>query len=447
MKIAVVGAGVSGLAAAWSLNEHSEHEVHLFEADSRFGGHANTASFTRPGNKGANAVDVDTGFIVFNPSTYPNFLRFLSLYPELEAAIQPTEMTFSVSRDDGQFEWAGKTLGSVFCQPQRLFDRNMWRMLYDILRFNACATMLLLEPERKQDLSIGEYLEREGYSAAFRDDYLIPMTAAVWSTPPDKCALGFPARTLIQFMYNHHLLQIIGKPSWLTLRGGSRIYVDHIISLIPSPQLHLNTPVRAVSTTLALGPDQHQVELQTESGDTHTFDHVIFACHADTTLKSLRAGKGLTEEEERILSAFQFSGNEAILHADIRLMPKKRVAWSCWNYLTYSEIDTATGRKKANVDKVALTYCMNDLQHISEAEHGSVLVTLNPPFDPRAEEVVARYKYEHPVIDVEAVRAQDLLPSIQNIRGISYAGAWTKYGFHEDGFTSGLRAALSLQGM
>ncbi|KAF9820730.1 hypothetical protein IEO21_01173 [Rhodonia placenta] len=387
MKVAVVGSGVSGLAATWLLNEYSDHEVHLYEADCRPGGHANTVTFSQSGRE---PVEVDT-YIVFNPSTYPNFLRFLNLYPDLRQHICATDMTFSVSRDGGAFEWAGNNLSSVFCQPKRLLDPDMWRMLYDI-----------------------------------------PMTAAIWSTPPDKCTLDFPARTLIQFMHNHHLLQIFGKPSWLTLRGGS-LERGCIITSVPALDGH----------------GDHNVELVTALGERIHYDRIIVAAHSDAALSILRAGGGATADEERILGEFEWNKNVAVLHCDKRLMPKRRVAWSCWNYLTRSTVDKS-GNAKANVDQVSLprayqnlpfTDWMNELQHISEETYGPVLVTLNPPFDPDPETLGGRYEYDHPVLGMKAVRAQQELSTIQNKRGISFVGAWTKYGFHEDGFTSGLRAA------
>ncbi|KAI0766368.1 FAD/NAD(P)-binding domain-containing protein [Trametes elegans] len=445
MKAAVVGSGVSGLAATWLLNEHSDHEVHLFEADSRPGGHANTVTYSRPGRE---PVDVDT-YIVFNPSTYPNFINFLKLHPDLAERILPTEMTFSVSRDGGQFEWAGNNLMSVFCQPSRLLDPDMWRLLYDVLRFNASAQKLLYELERRgvqeNEVSIGDYIEQNGYSDSFRDNYLIPMTAAIWSTPPDKCALDFPARTLIQFMYNHHLLQITGKPKWLTLRGGSRTYVQKILSRLPPPQLHLSTPIQSAKSIPVYNNSEktHRVELATASGETLTFDEVILACHTDTTVNILKAGGGMTMEESRILEAFKWNKNEAVLHCDERLMPVSRLAWSCWNYLTKSVTDSA-GRYLPNVNQVSLTYWMNELQHLSTEKYGPVLVTLNPPFDPKPQFEVGRYQYDHPILSEDAIRAQAEMPSIQRTRGISYAGAWLKYGFHEDGFASGLRAAAAL---
>ncbi|KAK1236106.1 hypothetical protein PQX77_000650 [Marasmius sp. AFHP31] len=352
----------------------------------------------------------------------------------------------------------------------------MWRMIYDVLRFNASARRLIGRwgsGQDWEDISIGEYLKRNGYSNAFSDNYLIPMTAAIWSTPPDKCALDFPARTLIQFMHNHHLLQITGKPSWLTIPGGRQVYRKNVAvsrdstssrqpsicqhhtlgplalttSFVNTRRLSVitwvrNTPrddylltamLKDFDSTVGNGAAHPKVTLATASGETEEFDHVILACHSDTALKILRAGQGVTEEEERILGLFQWNKNESVLHHDEELMPLSRLAWSCWNYLTYSEVD-GKGKRKAN-------YGMNALQHISEKEYGPVLVTLNPPFKPAPEKTIGRYQYDHPVLDANAVRAQSLITSIQGKRSISYAGAYLKYGFHEDGFTSGLLAA------
>ncbi|KAF8158029.1 amine oxidase [Crassisporium funariophilum] len=492
MKVAVVGSGVSGLGATWLLNEHSDHEVHLYESDYRPGGHANTVRFMPEGKTWPEGVDVDTGFIVFNPSTYPNFLRFLRLYPPTDKKrwsllpsflqgtqsdvtdegirIDETEMTFSVSRDSGAFEWAGKNLATVFCQLRNLVDPQMWRMVYDVMRFNACARRVFLNAKQDEEteMSIGEYLNREGYSAAFRNNYLIPMTAAIWSTPPDKCFLDFPARTLIQFLYNHHLLQITGKPSWLTIHGGSHKYVNKILAKLPEDQLHLSTPITSIKSIKTDDDLKPIVVLTTADDEQKAYDHVILACHSDTALQILKKG-GITQEEERILSQFDWNKNEVILHSDTRLMPKSRMAWSCWNYLTYtksvlpgvdgveddsetSSQDTVYSQEKMSserattqdVDRISLTYGMNDLQHIPESRYGPVLVTLNPPFEPEANKIGGRWKYDHPVLDTKAVKAQNEMYKIQNTRSISYAGAYLKYGFHEDGFTSGLLAACSI---
>ncbi|TFK67937.1 FAD/NAD(P)-binding domain-containing protein [Pluteus cervinus] len=473
MKVAVIGSGVSGLGATWLLNEHSDHEVHLYECDDRPGGHANTVRFVPPGKPEKDGVDVDTGFIVLNPTTYPNFLRFLKLYPRT-IKILPTEMTFSITRDGGAFEWAGKDLFTVFCQGwRRVVDPGMWRMIYDVLRFNACSREILVYERLKagKDMSVGDYLAREGYSEEFTHNYLIPMTAAIWSTPPDKCALDFPAHTLIQFMHNHHLLQVTGKPKWLTLHGGSRTYVRQIHSALPPSQLHLSTPIVSLTTftpppqkkatrqgKAPSPPPEPKVKIMSASGVEEIFDHVVLACHSDTALKILRAGsqkaglaasgeQGITQEEENILSMFSWTQNEAVLHADVNLMPKSRPAWSCWNYLTKTsdQVDKK-GKRKLNVNEVSLTYGMNDLQHIPESKYGPVLVTLNPPLDmqPDPSLTTGRWKYEHPVLDAKAVHAQTQMFKIQNKRSISFAGAWLRYGFHEDGFSSGIQAALAL---
>ncbi|KAK0504457.1 FAD/NAD(P)-binding domain-containing protein [Armillaria luteobubalina] len=440
MKVAVVGSGVAGLAATWALNEYSDHEVHLFEADKRPGGHANTVPFSYESKDGTKkTVKVDTGFIVLNPSTYPNFLRFLKLHPSVE--ILPTEMTFSVTRDNGKFEWAGNNLATVFCQPWRVLDRNMWRMIYDILRFNASARRLVSKwnkqnTEAWEDYSIGEYLEWGSYSDAFRDNYLIPMTAAIWSTPPDKCALDFPARTLIQFMHNHHLLQLTGKPSWLTFKDGSHAYVNAILSKLPSAQLHLSAAVRSISTG-------SRITLTTDDGREDSYDRVVMACHSDAVVSILQARDSIQPKEEEILRMFKWNKNEAILHSDPKLMPRSNIAWSCWNYLTYSTVDRH-GERRANVDQVSLTYGMNALQHISKKNVGPVLVTLNPPFEPDPSTVRGRWEYDHPVLDGDAIRAQNMMSSIQGTRGITYAGAYLNFGFHEDGFTSGLVAVRDL---
>ncbi|KAG2123795.1 hypothetical protein DEU56DRAFT_893401 [Suillus clintonianus] len=438
MKIAVVGSGVSGLAATWALNEHSPHEVHLYEVEDRAGGHANTISYIPPGKSDKDAVDVDTGFIVFNPTTYPNFLRFLQRIPTIR--ILQTEMTFSVCRDSGLFEWAGKNVATLFCQPSRLLDPDMWRLVYDVLRFNACARRLVSSKAASDDsdLSIGDYLDREGYSASFRDNYLIPMTAAIWSTPPDKCLMNFPARTLVQFMSNHHLLQVTGKPSWLTIEGGSRKYVDAILSQLPKERLHLSSPVTAICRTTQGG--RNTILLKTRNEDAVTlYDRVILACHSDACTAILKGGRDLRDDEEDILKSFTWNKNVAVLHSDINLMPKARTAWSCWNYLTFSSLNDRGGHK-ANINKVALTYYMNELQHLPEDLHGPVLVTLNPPTDPDVTKTAARFAYDHPILDTKAIIAQKAMPNIQGRGGVLFAGAWLGYGFHEDGFTSGLRA-------
>jgi predicted NAD/FAD-binding protein len=358
-------------------------------------------------------------------------------------------MTFGVSRDAGKFEWAGMSLSSIFAQRKNFFKPRMWRLIFDIVRFNQFALDLLtVKGESENDLtranikrgqpnadeeSIGQYLDREGYSQTFKDDYLIPMTAALWSTSPDKCSLNFSAMTLVRFMWNHHLLNTVSaRAPWMTIPGGTKQYIDAVLADFPKC-VHLNSKV----TSLIPGKDG--VVFLSVNGRTEVFDHVVLATHGDQALEIL--GQAASKQENEILGAFKTSRNVAILHSDLSLMPRRKVAWSAWNYITESPFPPSS--KTTNISKVCLTYWMNLLQHIPELDFGPVLVTLNPlsPPDPRL--VQGIWEYSHPMYNAAAIRSQALLPMIQNTRGISYCGAWTKYGFHEDGFSSGLSAAVN----
>ncbi|KAH8687700.1 hypothetical protein BGZ60DRAFT_363932 [Tricladium varicosporioides] len=443
-KVAIVGSGVAGIGALWALNR-THHDVYIYEAADRLGGHTNTVEFKHSIHK----TLVDTGFIVLNTATYPNFINFLKY---INVPTVPTEMTFGVSRDHGLFEWAGTSISAVFAQRKNLFSPRVWRMIFDIIRFNQYALDLLKFEEKSEGYinrnqngngavngngvrhsqeqeTIGEYLHREGYSDAFRDDYLIPMTAAVWSTSPDKCSLEFPAVTLVRFMWNHHLLSTVAsRPQWLTLKYRAKSYIDTIMKGFPPNHVFLNTAVESVTND-----EDGKVRLHLKNGTSSVYDHVILATHGDQAhaLVLPEADK----EERDILSGFETSKNTAILHSDLSLMPKLRSAWSSWNYITESSAAST------NVDQVCLTYNMNILQHIPEETFGHVLVTLNPLHLPDPEYVQGRYTYSHPLYNAKSIHSQSLLPRIQNTRGISYCGAWTKYGFHEDGFSSGLKVA------
>lgn len=443
-RVAVIGSGCSGLGALWALNTSTDHEVHLFEAASRLGGHTNTVTFEGPK---WDQVEVDTGFIVINTATYPNFIRFLK---ELGVPTKKTDMTFSFSRDQGAFEWAGTSVSSLFAQKRNLFRPGMWRLIFDIVRFNEFALDLLQnEPESENDPvvedqgakkskipsqeSIGDYLDREHYSREFCEEYIIPMTAAVWSTSPDKCALEFPAVTLVRFMYNHHLLTACAKrPDWMTIPGGSRQYIDAVLKGFPKDRIHIKSKVTALT------PMQDGVIRVTAKGRDHEFDHVILATHGDQALEILRPVA--TTDEIEILGNFRTSRNVAVLHSDLSWMPKRRKVWSSWNYITESPFPST---KRRSTSQVCLTYWMNQLQHIPEKKYGPVLVTLNPLKMPDPRLAQGIWEYSHPLYNADAIRSQQLLPRIQNNRGISYCGAWTKYGFHEDGFSSGLSAAMN----
>lgn len=469
-KIAIIGSGCAGLAAAWALKD-TDYEVHIFEKSSKLGGHTNTQPFRCAGK----TVQVDTGFIVMNAATYPNFIRFLK-----EVGVDPveTEMTFGVSRDLGAFEWSGEVHG-IFAQRRNLFRLRHWRMIFDIVRFNQFALDMLAEEEEdgverlgypaKQrkydaDLNIGEYLEREGYSQSFCDDYLIPMTAAVWSTSPDKASLDFPAETLIRFMWNHHLLSTIAvRPPWLTIMGGSQRYIEAIVRQFPAKRLHIHTESEVTNILrpqAACDPGVTVSWIDARSGNIEgdLFEHAILACHGDDTLPLLTTNSivqpdssvnknrsikrtigmpGATKEETDILKAFQTTENVCYLHSDLSLMPKRRATWTAWNYLIQS-----TPSRLSSPAGVSLTYNMNILQHLPEEKLGPILVTMNPPHAPDPALTQGKFYYRHPLYTAEAVRAQKRLDHIQNTHGVSYCGAWTKYGFHEDGFSSGLKVAI-----
>ncbi|KAF2460633.1 amine oxidase-like protein [Lineolata rhizophorae] len=444
-RIAVVGSGVSGLGAVWALKT-TPYEVHLYEAADRLGGHTNTVVFKHNGLE----TPVDTGFIVLNTATYPNFIRFLK-----QEGIEtiPSEMTFGVTRDEGRFEWSGTSLSAIFAQRSNLLRPSFWRMIFDVVRFNYFALDLLRQEAdlvglgREDDVqlaslrewSIGEYLEREGYSTSFRDDYLLPMTACVWSTGPEKCALEFPVLTLVRFLWNHHLLNTISeRPPWLTIRGCSREYITAIMKGVPGERVHVSAEVKSVRNN-AVG----KVVLCLDDKE-EIFDNVILACHGDQALNLIFSSA--TTAEKEILGKFKTTRNVAYLHSDNTFMPRRRVAWSAWNYTTNSSDNSASGSnmQAKSVESVSLTYNMNILQSIPTSKYGDILVTLNPLRKPNPKLTQGMYPYRHPLYNHEAVRAQDALRTIQENRGISYAGAWTGYGFHEDGFISGLRAATQL---
>jgi predicted NAD/FAD-binding protein len=359
-----------------------------------------------------------------------NFIAFLK---EIGVNTKPTEMSFSVSRDQGVFEWAGNSLSSVFAQEENLYKLGFWRMIFDIVRFNQFALDLLAD-DTPTDLTIGEYLDREGYSAEFRDDYLIPMTACVWSTAADRCALEFPAVTLIRFLWNHHLLNTISeRPPWMTIPGGTNQYISAVMKSFPRARLHLSTPVRSVRND-----KDGKVCIKFNNGEEDVFDDVILACHAPEAY-SIISGSA-TEQETDILAVFKTTPNKVYIHSDKSLMPKRETVWSSWNYLTSS--GNNAGSTAGSLQKVSLTYSMNILQHFPRDTYGDVLVTMNPPHAPSPNLTQGEYLYHHPLYNPAAIRSQERLHEIQGKRGIWYAGAWTGYGFHEDGFASGIKVAV-----
>jgi uncharacterized protein len=409
-RIAVIGSGISGLASAYFLNR--KHDVVLFESGSYLGGHTNTVDVTLEGQR----CGVDTGFLVYNEHTYPNLV---ALFDELGVKTIGTDMSFAVSANGGALEWAGTNLDTVFAQRANLGSAAFLRMLWDILHFNRNARRFLRHALLSEQ-TLGQLLQQQRYSAGFRDAYLLPMAAAIWSSTP-KDILGFPAATFLRFCLNHALLQIQDRPQWRTVAGGARQYVEKIAATLPD--CRLNAPVRSVLR------EGGRVVVSTAAGR-ESFDAVVFATHAPDSLSLLIDAN---ETERAILGGVRYQPNTAFLHTDANLMPRRRKVWSAWNYLSGAH---ASGQRP-----VCVSYWLNQLQALPFET--PVIVTLNPHVLPAPEHVLARFEYAHPVMDQSTVRAQQQLSQIQGKGGIWYAGAWTGYGFHEDGLKSALRVATA----
>jgi len=415
-RVAVVGAGIAGLAAARALA--SQTAVTLFEAGTHFGGHAQTIDVTLEGA----TQGVDTGFLVFNERTYP---RLIALFDELGVASHACEMSFSVQLPAQGLAWSGSNLNSVFAQRRNLLRPGFWRMLRDILRFNALTTDLARrDAEAELRMPIGEFLNQHGFSKEFREWYFLPMIACIWSCPTDEM-LRFPIATLIRFCHNHGLLQINNRPPWRSVLGGSREYVRRMLPAIADARL--NTPVRAVRPR----DGGRGVDLHTDHGSLH-FDEVVLACHADQALGLLADAR---PDEQALLGAIRYHPNRAVLHTDASLLPPRRRAWAAWNYERASD---GTQEQAA----VCLHYLINRLQRLPWQT--PTLVSLNPVRAPRPDSVLGEWSFAHPVFDEAAIAAQRRLHQIQGTRGLWYCGAWTRYGFHEDGLTSGLSVAQDL---
>lgn len=413
-RIAIVGSGISGLSSAWLLNQH--HDITLFEKDSRLGGHSNTVDITTT----AGTIAVDTGFIVFNETCYPNLV---ALFNALGVRYRGTDMSFGVSIDDGRLEYSGSdSIATLFAQKRNLLRPRFWKMLLDLLRFYRNSEHWL--NTLPETVTLGELLRSEKFGPGFCDDHLLPMGAAIWSTPVDQM-LDYPARAFLRFCDNHALLKVNDRPQWQTVVGGSREYVQRI-SADFNDRIKLNCGVSSVTRH----PDS--VEVRDEQGNSHHFDHIVFACHADHTLAML---SDASSEERRLLGAFGYEHNEAVLHSDESLMPRHHGVWSSWNYMA----DGHQGERK-----VSVSYWMNSLQHLPCAE--SVILSLNPLRAPRPQTVYGRYSYQHPVFNQAALAAQRELWSLQGRQRSWFCGSYFGYGFHEDGIQSGLAVAEQLGG-
>lgn len=407
-RVAVVGAGISGLATAYLLARR--HQVTLFEGGSYLGGHTNTVDVTLDGH----THPVDTGFLVFNDRTYPNLI---ALFDELGVRAHPSEMTFSVSLDEGRLEWAGTNLNTVFAQRRNLFSPTFIGMLRDIMRFNGSAERNL-DVAVQTGASMGDLLSAGGYGGAFQQHYLLPMAAAIWSSATADI-LSFPATTFLRFCLNHALLQVTRRPQWKTVVGGGREYVRQIVSKLDD--VRIDTPVRRVRR-VAEG-----VDVLTDQG-AQRFDALVMATHAPDTLRLL---DDANDAERSVLRAVRYQPNVAVLHTDANLLPRRRRIWSAWNYLG--------GRRLDGARPVCVSYLVNQLQPLPFSS--PLVVTLNPMIEPAPGTELRRFVYDHPLFDLAAIDAQRRLPMLQGQRRTWFAGAWTGYGFHEDGLKSALRVA------
>ena len=410
-RIAVIGAGISGLGAAYFLA--GRHQVVLYEAERRLGGHARTLRIDRPGGP----TDVDTGFIVYNEANYP---LLTALFGRLGVETIPTDMSFGVSYDGGALEFCGSSLSGLFAQRANLFSPHYWAMLRDIQRFFGRAPGLLDAPG---DPSLGEALLDMHLGSWMRDRFLVPMGAAIWSMPPGEI-LAMPAKSFVRFFANHNLLQAMGHRLWRTVAGGSSRYVAALASVLTETR---GAEVRSGAPAVRIEPSsQGQHTVITRDGARDTFDEVVLACQADSAL-SLLADP--TDAERAILGAFRYSDNDAVLHNDIRLMPKAKAAWASWVCLASGAGD-APG--------VSVSYWMNKLQSLPGPP---LIITLNPRMEIPDDRVYDRHTFRHPVMSRAAVEAQARIPGIQGRRGLWFCGAWQRYGFHEDGLWSAAEIA------
>ena len=410
MKIAIIGTGIAGNVAAYKLRD--EHDITVFEAGNYVGGHTNTVDVYENGQHYA----VDTGFIVFNDHTYPNFIRLLD---EIGQESQPSTMSFSVQSGGGDLEYCGTTLNTLFAQRRNLVRPSFYRMIRDILRFNRSA--LPSTEHLGNNYTLGEFLSENGYSPEFVDHYLVPMAAAIWSAEPGSI-LDMPVSFLVRFFANHGLLSVNDRPEWRVIKGGSRQYVTRLVAG-HRDRIRLNSPVQSVRRV------DDCIEIQSASGGRELFDYAFIACHSDQALALL---KDPTDIEREVLGAIRYQSNEAVLHTDESLMPQRKLAWAAWNY----HIPEDPSRH------VAVTYNMNILQELTSEKQ--YLVTLNSDRDIDSDKVIQRVQYEHPIYSREAVAAQKRQAEV-NCDRTYFCGAYWRNGFHEDGVVSAINAVTHFE--
>ncbi len=406
MKIAIIGTGIAGNVVARAL--YREHDITVFESNDYAGGHTHTHDIELQGNH----YTVDSGFIVFNHRTYPNFIKLLR---ELGVAEQASDMTFSVKCERTGLEYNGTTLNTLFAQRKNLVSIRFYRMLLDILRFNREASAILLDND--DTLTLGDYLKQHRYSQVFINQYLLPMGAAIWSTDPVKMR-DFPVQYFVRFFDNHGMLAVNNRPQWYVVKGGSRNYVEKMIAPFRD-RIRLNTPVVAVHRL----NDRNIV--RTSSGASLDFDYVFIATHSDQALRLLTDPSPM---ERAVLGAIPYQMNEAVLHTDTSILPRKRRAWAAWNYHMLDDEQT----------RVSVTYNMNILQGIDAPETFCVTLNNTDNIDPAL--VIRRMRYAHPMHTRAGVAAQDQHQVINGTRRTYYCGAYWRFGFHEDGVVSALNA-------
>ena len=423
--IAIIGSGISGLSTAWNLDRSLN--IILFEQSARLGGHTHTHSLNLD-----NQFNVDSGFIVFNKPNYPLFMKWLE---QLNVSWTKSNMSFSFSLNNGGFEWSGKNLSAVFAQKSNLFSPRFFYMLYEINRFNKLSAREFSDSKIKNTLSIEEFLKVNKFGKEFCYYYLYPMASAIWSTPEQKI-LNFPAKNLINFFYNHGLLNLTNHFEWYSIKGGSKTYIDKFLYSREIKKrdiiINLNQEVKEINTL----KDKNQTEkIKIKGFDNYqrcpfqvNVDGVVMACHSNQSVKIIEKDQPF----HNLLEKIKYHKNTAILHTDELLMPRRKKVWSAWNYI-------ATKAQEPNTSSLTVTYWMNALQELHTNKN--IFVTLNADQHIREHKVLKKMAYEHPLFDFNAIQAQSELNKLQGTNDMWFAGAWLGYGFHEDGFFSGTKAA------